>query len=110
MPSDQIVENTTCFNEHQKRDLPCLKSECRHHLNYEEDLNCVLISIQKWTDHRSEKETTMQDFFMPLSDMAFRLDNISRCRVWQLERKVLKKLKCKLIDSRVLPSGSSRLE
>lgn len=104
------LKNTTCFAEHEKRNLSCLNSDCRHHINYEDDLNCVMIAIQKWTDHRTEKATTQQDFFMPLSDMAVRLDDITRCRVWQLERRILKKLKCKLIDAKVLPSGSVRLE
>ena len=32
-----------CFNH----DIPCMQSDCRLHLDYEEDLNCTDIAVHK---------------------------------------------------------------
>ena len=63
----------------------CNKSECRHHINYKEDLNCCLIAIAKRGN-------------MTLSEVGERL-GISYVRVKQIETVALNKLQKKRLLS-----------
>ena len=60
----------------------CNKKECRHWLDYEEDLNCTLVVVDK------HKELTLRE-------IAERLQ-ISFVRVQQIEKKALRKIAKKL--------------
>ena len=37
----------TCFEVHEKWDLPCDQSGCRNFMKYEEDLNCAVVCARK---------------------------------------------------------------
>tara|TARA_Y100000310_G_scaffold150890_1_gene150382 strand:- start:179 stop:418 length:240 start_codon:yes stop_codon:yes gene_type:complete len=66
----------------QHHNRPCKKSECRYWIDYEDDLNCTLIVVDK------HKELTLRE-------IAERL-HISFVRVQQIEKKALKKMAKKL--------------
>jgi hypothetical protein len=42
-----VVEGTTCFAEHAKRKLPCLRTSCRNWINDTGCSNCSLVSAQE---------------------------------------------------------------
>jgi len=70
-----------CFDLCTKCNVACDIKECRMHIDYEEDLNCTLIAIEK---NGSDS--------MTLREVADRL-GISFVRVKQIESQILKKLK-----------------
>lgn len=100
--SDQIVKNTTCFAEHKKRNLTCLNSQCRYYLDYEDDLNCTMISLQNWADQQAEKRGDGQvHHFMDLTSLAERIKTISRAGIWQCEKRVLRRMKRELFGDSI---------
>ena len=70
-----------CFKIYESCSIVCEKKECRQWIDYEEDLNCVLIAISK----KGGKQMTLRE-------VAKRL-GISFVRVKQIEDSILKKLK-----------------
>ena len=36
-----------CFELHDKLDFPCDKKECKMWIDYEKDLNCTLITVER---------------------------------------------------------------
>ena len=70
-----------CFDLCSKCDVACDIKECKLWINYEKDLNCTLIAIEK---NGSDG--------MTLREVADRL-GISFVRVKQIEAQILKKLK-----------------
>ncbi len=71
-------ENYSCVDRVKKCNLVCEQTECRHSLNSPKNLNCSLIAAEK-------SPMTLQeigDFY-----------GISRMRVCQIEKAILKKLK-----------------
>ena len=94
MPSDDVVKNTSCFSEHKKRNLTCLKTECRYYLDYSEDLNCTMIALENWQDQQIEKIGSGQvHHFMDLTALSQRIRDISRAGIWKVEKRVLKRMK-----------------
>jgi hypothetical protein len=71
-----------CAKLCQKLDVSCPNSECRMYLDYEEDLNCTLIAVEK---HGA----------MTLRDVAPRL-GVSFVRVKQIEDVIMKKMRKKM--------------
>tara|TARA_Y100000310_G_C20536072_1_gene740919 strand:- start:61 stop:300 length:240 start_codon:yes stop_codon:yes gene_type:complete len=67
-----------CKDFYQKHNCPCKEKECRYWMDYEEDLNCSLITVDK------HKELTLRE-------IAERL-HISFVRVQQIQVQALKKL------------------
>jgi hypothetical protein len=65
---------TTCL----RTGTSCDKSECRHHVEYEEDLNCSLIAVDKHGE-------------MTLDEVSKRL-GLTLVRIKQIEEKALIKL------------------
>ena len=72
-----------CAKVCQKLDVSCPNTDCRMYLDYEEDLNCTLIAVDK------------QDGPMTLREIAPRL-GVSFVRVKQIEDVVLKKMRKRL--------------
>ena len=69
-----------CFELCSKCNVPCDMRECKMWIDYEEDLNCTLIAIEK---NGSDG--------MTLREVADRL-GISFVRVKQIEAQILKKM------------------
>lgn len=74
-----IVMNTTCFNEHEKRNVSCIKKTCRQWMNSSEYLNCAVVAANK-----NDEGMTLQQ----IGDIF----EITRMRVCQLEKASLQKL------------------
>jgi hypothetical protein len=74
---DKIVKYTTCFREHKQRDLPCGKDTCRYWVKAKNIQNCCIIGA----DNGPHTLQEIGDIF-----------NITRMRVCQIEKSILKKL------------------
>lgn len=75
-----------CAKLCQKLDVSCPNTDCRMYLDYEDDLNCTLIAVEK---HGA----------MTLRDLAPRL-GVSFVRVKQIEDTIMKKLRKKMREHR----------
>ena len=75
-----------CYQQVANKDVPCPKKECRHFLDAEDDLNCSIIAADKGPKTLQE----IGDYY-----------GISRMRVCQIEKAILKKLRA---DSKKLNS------
>lgn len=42
-----VIHGTTCFAEHQKHKVNCMKKSCKNWINYSNSQNCVLIGAQE---------------------------------------------------------------
>tara|TARA_R110000824_G_scaffold67882_2_gene175828 strand:+ start:3480 stop:3719 length:240 start_codon:yes stop_codon:yes gene_type:complete len=67
-----------CKNFYKQHNCPCNEKKCRYWIEYQEDLNCTLITVDKHGD-------------LTLREIAKRL-KISFVRVQQIQQKALKKL------------------
>ena len=81
--SDELVVLPSCARKCFSEDKDCDSGECKYWIDYNEDANCSLISIQK-------------NGRMTLQQIADRL-GVSVVRVLQIERKAKSKLKKQLI-------------
>jgi len=77
MKDDQVIKETTCFNEHRKRNLKCKKSQCRYWINSNCHLNCALIGAKKGP-------LTLQEIGGVF--------NVTRMRICQIEKTILSKI------------------
>ena len=73
---NKTVPSTTCFSEHEKRDLVCEKSSCRMWIKDSGCLNCCII--------KAREPHTLQE----IGD----LFGVTRMRICQLEKAILKKV------------------
>ena len=69
-----------CYKQCQTENQSCDQTECRLWINYQDDLNCTMVAINKHPDGK-----------MTLREVADRL-GISFVRVKQIEEKALNKL------------------
>jgi hypothetical protein len=76
--SDAVV-GTTCFAEHEKRQVACQKQGCRQWMNSKCHLNCAVIAA------------SMNDEGMTLQQIGD-IFNITRMRVCQLEKTSLQRM------------------
>jgi len=83
--TNTIVCNTTCFEEHRKRNLVCHKEVCRNWMCSPENLNCAILGVQ------SKETRTLQE----IGDIF----GVTRMRICQIEKKVLSKLKDVIEDT-----------
>ena len=72
-----------CVSACQSCEVSCPNTDCRHWMDYEDDLNCVLVAVEK------------NEGGLTLREIGERL-NLSFVRVCQIEKGVIKKLKKKL--------------
>lgn len=70
------MKGTTCFVEHEKRSLTCENSTCRMWIKENASLNCCLL--------KAREPHTLQE----IGD----LFGVTRMRVCQLEKSILKKV------------------
>ena len=84
--TDQILNNTTCFKEHQKYKKACNKESCRHWISSERFQNCSILAANKGP-------LTLQE----IGDIF----GVTRMRICQIEKTVIKKLsnKSKIVDT-----------
>ncbi len=84
--TNQILNNTTCFKEHQRHKTPCAKTTCRHWISCDKFQNCTILAANKGP-------LTLQE----IGDIF----GVTRMRICQIEKTVIKKLsnKSKIIDS-----------
>ena len=75
-----------CAKLCHKLDVSCPNTDCRMYLDYEDDLNCTLVAVEK---HGA----------MTLRDLAPRL-GVSFVRVKQIEDTIMKKLRKKMREHR----------
>lgn len=73
-----------CDERCEKTNVPCEQSDCRHFIEYEDDLNCVLVCIRKHGP-------------LTLEEASKRL-GVSYVRVKQIEEKALSKIKSNYKD------------
>tara|TARA_Y100000310_G_C20576000_1_gene760451 strand:+ start:192 stop:455 length:264 start_codon:yes stop_codon:yes gene_type:complete len=71
-------ENYSCVDKIKKSNLPCEEMSCRHSLKSSKNLNCSIIAAEKGPMTLQE----IGDFY-----------GISRMRICQIEKAILKKLK-----------------
>jgi hypothetical protein len=76
---DEIVKNTTCFNEHEKRNVACSKASCRQWMKSSGHLNCAIVAA-----NRNDDGMTLQQ----IGDIF----EITRMRICQLEKASLQKI------------------
>jgi len=74
----------SCDERCEKDNVPCEEHNCRHFIEYEEDLNCVLICVKK---HGT----------LTLEEASKRL-GVSYVRVKQIEEKAMSKIKSNYRD------------
>lgn len=74
------VSDTTCFAEHEKRNKPCKKQDCRHWMNSSQYVNCVIVAS-------NDGPKTLQD----IGDM-FQLTRMRICQIERSARDTIKKI------------------
>ena len=52
----QYGPNPSCFEVHEKWAVGCDKTDCRSHINFEEDLNCAVVCARKYPNGLSLRE------------------------------------------------------
>jgi DNA-directed RNA polymerase sigma subunit (sigma70/sigma32) len=72
----------TCYKECEENNLPCLKKQCRYWLDYQEDLNCTIVAVNRNGN-------------MTLREIGKRL-SLSFVRIKQIQDAALTKLKLKI--------------
>jgi hypothetical protein len=78
------INGTTCWKEHQQRELPCQKMECRQWMNCKNKLNCAIVASQ-------DGPRTLQE----IGD----LHSLTRMRICQIEKEALRKIRELVFDS-----------
>ena len=74
-----------CKENIVNQQTPCTNAECRKWINYDEDLNCCLISIEKHGN-------------LTLAQVAKRL-GVSHVRIKQIQDKALERIRIRAKDS-----------
>ena len=67
-----------CASRVKSENTPCIQEECRHFLNCKDDLNCAIVAAEQGPKTLQE----IGDYY-----------GISRMRICQIEKALLKKLK-----------------
>lgn len=69
-----------CLEKCKENNISCKNSECRYFINYNEDLNCSLFSVEK-------------NGKMTLQEIGERMNNITPQAISCIEKKALEKIK-----------------
>jgi uncharacterized protein YqkB len=80
---DKVLEGTTCFKEHKASGQACNKTSCRYWIDYDKSHNCTMIAADKGP-------MTLQE----IGDIF----GVTRMRICQIEKSVLKKLCSRTVD------------
>jgi len=74
-----------CKEDIKNEQVPCAHTECRKWINYEKDLNCCLVSIERHGN-------------LTLAQVAERL-GVSHVRIKQIQDKALERIRIRAKDS-----------
>lgn len=80
---DKVLEDTTCFKEHKDANQDCENTGCRYWIDCDSANNCTMIAADKGP-------MTLQE----IGDIF----GVTRMRICQIEKSVLKKLCARTID------------
>jgi len=80
---DKIIEDTTCFKEYRDAEIDCPNTDCRYWINCKSNHNCTMIAAEKGS-------MTLQE----IGDIF----GVTRMRICQIEKSVLKKLCSRTIE------------
>jgi len=80
LDSNNIVEGTTCFHEHDKLNISCKKASCKYWIDSKDSNNCSMIAAR----HGPMTLQEIGDIF-----------GVTRMRVCQIEKAVIQKLAVK---------------
>ena len=80
---DEVLQDTTCFKEHRDADINCVNTTCRYWIDCKLHNNCTMIAADKGP-------MTLQE----IGDIF----GVTRMRICQIEKSVLKKLCSRTID------------
>lgn len=80
---DKVLEDTTCFKEHKEANRNCKNTGCRYWIDSESSNNCTMIAADKGP-------MTLQE----IGDIF----GVTRMRICQIEKSVLKKLCSRTAD------------
>jgi len=75
---DKVINGTTCFKEHLKREKSCAKTACRHWISCAKYNNCTIIASKSGPK-------TLQE----IGDLC----GLTRMRICQIEKAALKKVR-----------------
>jgi hypothetical protein len=78
-----VKSNVSCFEAHEKEEVPCKDTNCKNWINCKSGLNCVLIAAKGGPK-------TLQEIG--------EIFDLTRMRICQIEKSVLGKLKTSLPD------------
>lgn len=84
---DDVVKGTTCFAEHRRLNVACLKRECRFNINHAPGLNCSLL-------------TTEPEIGMTLFQIE-KIYNESRFTVNNIVKRITRKIKRQLLEQNI---------
>ena len=74
---DNIIPGTTCFKEHKRHKVECLKNQCKYWINCDSELNCTMIMAEKGPK-------TLQEIG--------EIFGVTRMRICQIEKEIMRKL------------------
>jgi uncharacterized protein YqkB len=80
---EEVLEETTCFKEHKESGQSCVNTICRYWIDCEKNNNCTMIAASKGP-------MTLQE----IGDIF----GVTRMRICQIEKSVLKKLCSRTTD------------
>ncbi len=72
------INETTCWNEHQRLELPCQNSGCRQWMQCKTKFNCTIVASK-------DGPKTLQEIG--------NLHSLTRMRICQIEKEALRKIK-----------------
>jgi hypothetical protein len=70
-----------CFEHNKQKNIACEKKKCKHFINCKKSNNCTIIAA-------SEGPKTLQEIG--------EIFNVTRMRICQIEKDIMKKIKAKL--------------
>ena len=75
------IKKQTCFDIHTTLNVKCKKRSCRHWIEKDDDLNCIILSARRGPKTLQE----IGDLF-----------GLTRMRVCQIEKSIINKVKTRL--------------
>ncbi len=78
MRKNEIIQGTTCFNEHKEHKVSCQRKDCKYWISCDNSQNCTMILAL-------DGPSTLQQIG--------EIFGVTRMRICQIEKSVLNKLK-----------------
>ena len=87
-----VIQGTTCFAEHQRLGLTCLKETCRHHHTMPTYLNCSIIAANMDPQGDTCRQSPNGKRHMTLHEIGMQHD-MGRARILQIVNDVLGRIR-----------------